>query len=78
MEQLISTKAVGVADAKKRAQLLQQEAKELLLKASDKLQQLKGELTVTSQPLQSDGGMKGYVGAQNTTFLQITFLFVQI
>lgn len=78
MEQLISTKAVGVADAKKRAQLLQQEAKELLLKASDKLQQLKGELMVTSQPLQNDGRMKGYVCAQNTTFLQITFLFVQI
>lgn len=48
MEQLISTKAVGVADAKKRAQLLQHEAKELLLKASEKLQQLKGDDDITS------------------------------
>lgn len=42
MEQLIGTKAVGVAEAKQRAQLLQQEAKDLLLKASEKLQRLKG------------------------------------
>lgn len=49
MEQLIGTKAVGVADAKKRAQLLQQEAKELLLKASEKLQQLKGDVTSSIQ-----------------------------
>ncbi|KAM8751460.1 laminin subunit beta-1a [Acanthopagrus schlegelii] len=41
VEQLIEQKAGGVADAKKRAELLQQEAKELLLKASDKLQLLK-------------------------------------
>ncbi|XP_070762831.1 laminin subunit beta-1a [Enoplosus armatus] len=41
VEQLIGQKAGGVADAKKRAELLQQEAKELLLKASDKLQLLK-------------------------------------
>lgn len=61
MEQLISTKVVGVADAKKRAQLLQQEAQELLLKASGKLQQLKGE-------------ERGYAGNPNT--LQMTFLFV--
>ena len=43
VEQLIGQKAGGVADAKKRAESLQQEAKELLLKASDKLQLLKGE-----------------------------------
>uniref|UniRef100_A0A7N9AT11 Laminin, beta 1a n=1 Tax=Mastacembelus armatus TaxID=205130 RepID=A0A7N9AT11_9TELE len=41
VEQLIVQKAGGVADAKKRAESLQQEAKELLLQASDKLQQLK-------------------------------------
>lgn len=41
VEQLIGQKAEGLADAKKRAGLLQQEAKELLLKASDKLQLLK-------------------------------------
>eukprot|EP00066_Takifugu_rubripes_P004440 XP_003967822.1 PREDICTED: laminin subunit beta-1 [Takifugu rubripes] len=41
VEQLIGTKAVGVAEAKQRAQLLQQEAKDLLLKASEKLQRLK-------------------------------------
>lgn len=48
VEQLIGQKAGGVVDAKKRAQALQQEAKELLLKASDKLQLLKGDITVTS------------------------------
>lgn len=48
VEQLISTKAVGVADAKKRAQLLQHEAKDLLLKASEKLQQLKGDDDITA------------------------------
>lgn len=48
VEQLIDQKAGGVAKAKKRAQSLQQEAKELLLKASDKLQLLKGDITVTS------------------------------
>lgn len=42
MEELITQKAQGVADAKKRAEMLQQEAKELLLQASDKLQLLKG------------------------------------
>ncbi|XP_031694656.1 laminin subunit beta-1-like, partial [Anarrhichthys ocellatus] len=41
VEQLIGQKAGGVANAKKRAESLQQEAKELLLKASDKLQLLK-------------------------------------
>ncbi|KAG7233023.1 hypothetical protein INR49_007538 [Caranx melampygus] len=39
--QLIGQKAGGVADAKKRAESLQQEAKELLLQASNKLQLLK-------------------------------------
>ncbi|XP_058501372.1 laminin subunit beta-1a [Solea solea] len=39
--QLIGQKAGGVADAKKRAESLQQEAKELLLQASHKLQLLK-------------------------------------
>ncbi|XP_060933382.1 laminin subunit beta-1a [Limanda limanda] len=39
--QLIDHKAGGVADAKKRAVSLQQEAKQLLLQASDKLQLLK-------------------------------------
>lgn len=47
VEQLIEQKAGGVADAKKRAELLQQEAKDLLLKASDKLQLLKGDITPT-------------------------------
>ncbi|KAM4573547.1 laminin subunit beta-1a [Odontesthes bonariensis] len=41
VEHLIDQKAGGVADAKKRAESLQKEAKELLLQASDKLQQLK-------------------------------------
>ncbi|XP_051807589.1 laminin subunit beta-1 isoform X3 [Acanthochromis polyacanthus] len=41
VEQLIGQKAGGVAKAKKRAELLQQEAKELLLQASSKLQLLK-------------------------------------
>ncbi|XP_042267238.1 laminin subunit beta-1a [Thunnus maccoyii] len=41
VEQLIGQKAGGVADAKKRAESLQQEAKELLLQASKKLQLLK-------------------------------------
>ncbi|XP_078112377.1 laminin subunit beta-1a [Sander vitreus] len=40
-EKLIGQKAGGVAEAKKRAESLQQEAKQLLLKASDKLQLLK-------------------------------------
>lgn len=44
MEQLIGSKAVGVAEAKQRAWLLQQEAKDLLLKASEKLQRLKGDV----------------------------------
>lgn len=46
VEQLIGQKATGVADAKKRAESLQQEAKELLLQASDKLQLLKGDITL--------------------------------
>ncbi len=50
VEQLIGQKAGGVTDAKRRAESLQQEAKELLLKASDKLQLLKGDITVTSRP----------------------------
>uniref|UniRef100_A0A667Z6H2 Laminin, beta 1a n=1 Tax=Myripristis murdjan TaxID=586833 RepID=A0A667Z6H2_9TELE len=41
VEELIRQKAGGVADAKRRAESLQQEAKELLLQASDKLQLLK-------------------------------------
>ncbi|XP_033491281.2 laminin subunit beta-1a [Epinephelus lanceolatus] len=41
VEELIGTKAGGLADAKKRAESLQQEAKDLLLKASNKLQLLK-------------------------------------
>lgn len=49
VEKLIDQKAGGVADAKKRAESLQQEAKELLLKASDKLQRLKGDITVKSR-----------------------------
>ncbi len=53
VEQLIGQKAGGVADAKRRAESLQQEAKELLLKASDKLQLLKGDITVTSHLLSS-------------------------
>lgn len=48
MGQLIGQKAGGVADAKKRAESLQQEAKGLLLQASDKLQLLKGDMTLTS------------------------------
>lgn len=50
VERLINQKAGGVVSAKKRAQSLQQEAKELLLKASDKLKLLKGDITVTSHP----------------------------
>lgn len=42
VEDLITQKASGIADAKKRAETLQQEAKDLLLQASDKLQHLKG------------------------------------
>lgn len=49
MEQLIGTKAVGVAEAKQRAQVLQQEAKDLLLKASEKLQRLKGDVLVNDE-----------------------------
>ncbi|XP_029993162.1 LOW QUALITY PROTEIN: laminin subunit beta-1a [Sphaeramia orbicularis] len=41
VEQLIGQKAGGVADARKRAESLQQEAKALLLQASNKLQLLK-------------------------------------
>ncbi|XP_041851949.1 laminin subunit beta-1a [Melanotaenia boesemani] len=41
VEQLIGQKAGGMVDAKKRAESLQKEAKELLLQASDKLQLLK-------------------------------------
>lgn len=45
VEQLIGQKAEGVADAKKRAESLQNEAKQLLLQASEKLQLLKGDFT---------------------------------
>lgn len=48
MEQMIGQKAGDVVNAKKRAESLQQEAKELLLKASDKLQLLKGDFLQTS------------------------------
>ncbi|KAM7397365.1 hypothetical protein PAMP_020343 [Pampus punctatissimus] len=41
VEQLIDQKAGGVTDAKKRAESMQQEAKKLLLQASQKLQLLK-------------------------------------
>uniref|UniRef100_A0A8C7DT39 Laminin subunit beta 1 n=1 Tax=Oncorhynchus kisutch TaxID=8019 RepID=A0A8C7DT39_ONCKI len=41
VEDLVVTKAVGVSDAKKRAELLQQEAKELLTQTSGKLQRLR-------------------------------------
>ncbi|XP_043120228.1 laminin subunit beta-1-like [Puntigrus tetrazona] len=41
VEEVITQKAEGVAEAKKRAEKLQQEAKTLLLQASDKLQLLK-------------------------------------
>ncbi|KAG7456038.1 hypothetical protein MATL_G00247520 [Megalops atlanticus] len=41
VEDLIAEKAEGVADARKRAEQLQQEAKELLSQASEKLQLLK-------------------------------------
>ncbi|XP_046889497.1 laminin subunit beta-1a [Hypomesus transpacificus] len=41
VDDLITQKAGGVSDAKKRAERLQQEAKDLLLQASDKLQLLK-------------------------------------
>lgn len=58
VEQLIGQKGGGVADAKKRAQSLQQEAKELLLKASDKLQLLKGDITVTSHLPTPDAKLK--------------------
>lgn len=41
VEEQITQKAEGVAEAKKRAEKLQKEAKNLLLQASDKLQLLK-------------------------------------
>uniref|UniRef100_A0A8B9LT83 Laminin, beta 1a n=1 Tax=Astyanax mexicanus TaxID=7994 RepID=A0A8B9LT83_ASTMX len=41
VEELITEKAQGVVDAKKKAEVLQQEAKDLLLQASDKLRLLK-------------------------------------
>ena len=44
VEGLISEKGDGITEAKKRAELLQQEAKDLLLQASDKLQLLKGTI----------------------------------
>lgn len=65
VEQLIGTKAVGVAEAKQRAQALQQEAKELLLKASGKLQRLKGDV-----PL--DGG--GQTADRSSASMQRKFL----
>lgn len=63
MEQLITTKAVGVAEARKRAQSLQQEAKELLLKASQKLQQLKGDTSCSSVTVTQQLKTKGFIGA---------------
>ncbi|KAM8861455.1 laminin subunit beta-1a [Synchiropus picturatus] len=42
VEELIDQKAGGVASAKKRAEKLQQEAKDLLMQASEKLRLLKG------------------------------------
>lgn len=53
VEQLIDQKVGGVADAKKRAESLQNEAKQLLLQASDKLQLLKGDITASSSSLSS-------------------------
>lgn len=68
VEQLIGQKAEGVVDAKKRAQALQQEAKELLLKASDKLQLLKGDIAVTSHlPVSHD--------SRAISYIRITFFF---
>lgn len=75
MEQLISTKAVGVADAKKRAQLLQHEAKELLLKASEKLQQLKGDDDITSCSEANTWEEKVNFVLTTRSILIITFLF---
>lgn len=46
VEELIGQKAGGVAEAKKKAESLQKEAKKLLLQASGKLQLLKGDVTL--------------------------------
>lgn len=46
VEELITQKAEGVTEAKKRAEKLQQEAKNLLLQASEKLQLLKSKSIV--------------------------------
>lgn len=76
MEQLITTKAVGVAEARKRAQSLQQEAKELLLKASQKLQQLKGDTSCLSLTVTRQLKTKGSVGA--VLHVKCFCVFVQI
>lgn len=42
VEKLITQKADGVAEARKKAKTLQQEAKDLLVQANNKLKLLKG------------------------------------
>lgn len=69
VEQLIGQKAGGVAEAKKRAESLQKEAKDLLLQASDKLQLLKGDITLTSH-LQSLA-VKHFLSLRNCLLLSV-------
>lgn len=73
-EQLIDQKAGGVADAKKRAQSLQQEAKELLLKAGNKLQLLKGDITVISRLPTPDVKLK--MSQRSTVRLLIDYIYM--